>query len=84
MNTLQTVQKMLAEELEMDIAKLDAARPLEELGVDSLAVIEFIFKLEDRFHIRMTDERTPIRTIQDIADLVDRLMAEQGAKAEAA
>jgi acyl carrier protein len=81
MTTLQIVQQMLAEELARDVSEFDAAKPLEELGVDSLAVIEFMFKLEDRFHIRMTDERAPIRTIQDIADGVDRLIAEQRPRA---
>ncbi len=76
MNTLATVQKLIAEELDLAADDLDPARPLEELGIDSLSVIEVMFKLEDTFNIKMPDERVPIRTVQDIADIVDRLLRE--------
>lgn len=78
--TLETVQQLIASELDIDAKGLDPQRPLEELGVDSLSVIEVMFKLEDRFDLKMPDERVPIRTVQDIADLVDRLIAGRGAK----
>lgn len=75
--TVATVQKVIAEELDLAIADLDPARPLEELGVDSLGIIEVMFTLEDTFGVRMGDERTPIKTVQDIADIVDRLIRER-------
>jgi len=82
MSTLATVQKLIAEELDLPVDDLDPARPLEELGIDSLSVIEVMFKLEDSFDIEMPDERVPIRTVQDIADLVDRLLRERGSDAK--
>jgi acyl carrier protein len=78
MTTLATVQKLIAEELDLPVGDLDPARPLEELGIDSLSVIEVMFKLEESFDIKMPDERVPIRTVQDIADIVDRLVRERG------
>ena len=51
----------------------------EELGVDSLGIIEVMFKLEESFDIRMGDERVPIKTVQDIADNVDKLIRERDA-----
>lgn len=33
-----------------------------------------MFKLEDEFDIRMGDERVPIGTVREIADIVDRLI----------
>ena len=77
MNTLATIQKLVADELDVPVNDLDPARPLEELGVDSLSVIEVMFKLEDSFDIKMPDGRFPIRTVQDIADIVDRLVLER-------
>jgi acyl carrier protein len=65
----------MAKELELDITALDSASSLEQLGVDSLSVIEFMFQLEDRFRICMSEEKVPVKTVQDIADLVDRLLA---------
>ncbi len=40
-------------------------------------MVEFMFDLEDAFHVRLTDERTAIDTIQDIADLIDKALAAQ-------
>lgn len=70
---LATVQRVIAEELDLAIADLPPDRPLQELGVDSLAIIEVMFKLDDVFGIRMDAERVPIGTVQDIADVVSRL-----------
>jgi acyl carrier protein len=75
--SLATVQKLIAEELDAKIEDLDPSRQLEELGVDSLSVLEVMFKLEDTFGIKMPDERVPIKTIQDIADIVDKLVLER-------
>ena len=75
MTTLQTVQQLLAEELARDVATLDPASPLDELGIDSLAVIECMFKLEDRFGVTVANHETQMKTLQDIADLIDRLVA---------
>ncbi len=78
-NTLATVQTIVAEELDIAIADLRPDRPLEELGVDSLGIIEVMFKLEETFDVRMGDERAPIKTVQDIADIVDKLIHERDA-----
>jgi acyl carrier protein len=77
MTTLHTIQQLLAGELSLPIDTLDPARPLEELGIDSLAVIECMFKLEDKFDISVANHDANARTLQDIANLVDRLVAEK-------
>ena len=81
-NTLATVQAIVAEELDIAITELLPDRPLEELGVDSLGIIEVMFNLEESFDIRMGDERVPIKTVQDIANIVDKLIRERGATAK--
>lgn len=75
MTTLQTIQQMLANELSLDASALDPTRPLADLGIDSLAVIECMFKLEDKFGISVANNDANARTLQDLADLVDRLLA---------
>lgn len=77
MTTLQTIQQLLAGELALDAGTLDPARPLDELGIDSLAVIECMFKLEDKFGISVANHDANVKTLQDIANLVDRLVAEK-------
>ena len=81
-NTLATVQEIVAEELDIVVAELRPDRPLEELGVDSLGIIEVMFKLEETFDVRMGDERVPIKTVQDIANIVDKLIRERDATAK--
>ena len=72
---LQTVQERLATERELDPAALDPGRPLEELGIDSLSVMECLFKIEDEFKISVAGTSLAMRTLQDIADMVDSLLA---------
>lgn len=77
MSTLQTIQRMMAEQFELKEEVLVPDAQLESLGLDSLSVIEFMFNIEDEFKIKLPDERVELKTIQDIANVVDRLIAEQ-------
>jgi acyl carrier protein len=77
MSTLAVIQQLIAASAEVPVESLDPSRPLEELNVDSLTVLEAMMDIEEKFKIRMPEERVPIRTVQDISDLVDRLVAEQ-------
>jgi len=67
---LPRVQSMLRERFALSEAQVDATHALTELGVDSLAVIEFMFDLETEFDISLSQERADIHTIGDIAALV--------------
>ena len=77
MSNLAVIQQLIAASAEVPLESLDPNRPLEELNVDSLTVLEEMFDIEDKFNIKMPEERVPIRTLQDIADLVDRLVAQR-------
>ena len=79
MTTLATVQEMLAEEFELKQDQLVPEAKLADLGIDSLATIEFLFKLEERFKLDLNNDPTPVETIADIAAEIDRLMAKQQA-----
>ncbi len=77
MSTLQTIQRMMIEQFELKADDLTPDAQMEALGLDSLSVIEFMFNIEDEFHIKLPDERVEIRTVRDIASIVERLVAEQ-------
>lgn len=77
MSTLHTIQRMMSEQFELKEEGLIPDAQLESLGLDSLSVIEFMFNIEDEFKIKLPDERVEIKTIQDIANIVERLLAEQ-------
>ena len=77
MDTLATIQQMLVEEYGLAPEEVHAEAELEELGVDSLATIEFMFLLEDKFKIPMSGEPVAIKTVGDIAREVDLQIARQ-------
>ncbi len=77
MSTLETIQRMMVEQFELKPEALAPDTQLETLGIDSLSVIEFMFNIEDEFKVKLPDERVEIKTVQDIANVVDRMIAEQ-------
>ena len=54
--------------------KLLPGATLESLGLDSLAVIEFLFQIEDQFKIQIPDQSSPPRTLEEIVHLIEPLM----------
>jgi acyl carrier protein len=77
MTTLNTIRKQIADKFDLQASELEAGRPLDTLGIDSLAVTEFMFDLEDEFKIKFPYAPVEIKTLQDIAAIVDRLIREQ-------
>ena len=77
MTTLERIQSMLAEKFELKPDQLQPESQLDGLGLDSLAIIDFMFNVEDEFRIKMPDERVEIKTVQDIVTLVDALASKQ-------
>jgi acyl carrier protein len=65
-------------QLDRDALKPDAA--LADLGLDSLALMEFVFAVEDAFGIRIPEERLDPReagiTLQRLCDVIDEMKAE--------
>ena len=54
--------------------KLLPGATLESLGLDSLAVIEFLFQIEDKFAIQIPDQANPPRTLDEMVQLIEPLM----------
>jgi acyl carrier protein len=45
---------------------------LEDLGADSLDIVQLIMALEEEYHLEISDEEAEkIRTIQDIVDYIE-------------
>lgn len=68
---------MMVEQFDLKLEDLTPDATLESLGLDSLSVIEFMFNLEDELKIKLPDERVELKTLQDVTNLVDRIVAEQ-------
>ena len=78
MDTLGRIKELAIKELALDPDKIDPNSPLADLGVDSLTFIEFMFKIEDEFNVKVSDE--DLRSIKCLADLERHVAASlQGA-----
>jgi acyl carrier protein len=75
-NTLEDIKAMLVEEFGLPAEQVRPETKLTELGVDSLATIEFIFLLEDRYKLKFDGDPATVETVGDIAAEIDRLLAE--------
>ena len=65
---------LFAETFGIAEGKLMPAATLESLGLDSLAVIEFLFQIEDKFGIQIPDQANPPRTLDEMVQLIGPLM----------
>ncbi len=74
MSSLQTVQRLMVEQFGIKPEDVGPDSRLESLGMDSLSVIEFMFKLEDELKIELPDERVEVETVGDIANYIDSLL----------
>lgn len=73
--TENKVQTMLANQLNLakEKVKLDSLI-VEDLGADSLDVVEMLMTLEEEFSISLSDEQAQqLRTVKDICELVESL-----------
>ncbi len=77
--TEDSVRELLAKFFGIEPARLRPETSLDELGLDSLAAVELIFEIEERFGVRVPNERAAeFRTVRAIAEGVRAL---QGAAA---
>ena len=69
---LDLIRRHLATELEVDAARIDeGTRFREDLGADSLDLLELTVELEDTYGIRIPDEEAAkILTVGQAADFV--------------
>ena len=75
MSSLKELQDLVHEKFDIDAAALDPNASMREKGFDSLALVEFLFAIEDRFGISMSDEDSNIDTLAQLSVMVDKLVA---------
>ena len=75
MSSLKELQDLVHEKFDIDAATLDPNASMREKGFDSLALVEFLFAIEDRFGISMSDEDSNVDTLAQLSLLVDKLVA---------
>jgi acyl carrier protein len=77
MSSLKDLQDLIHEKYGIEAAALDPQASMREKGFDSLALVEFVFAIEDRFGITMPDDDPDIDTLAGLAAVVERVRAAQ-------
>ena len=71
--TIDSLKQLIHDKLDVDAATLDVNKPLSEYGLDSLALIELLFSIEEVFGVDLGDvapDAVPA-TVGEIVSLID-------------
>ena len=72
MATLDTIQKVLNENLDIEPETVTVDATLEGLGIDSLDMVELVCEIENRFDIEL-GEAEGLDTVGKLVDYIDSL-----------
>ena len=73
---LEKIQAMLADALNLPVEKVTAdAKIVEDLGADSLDVVELLSRLEEEYGVMIPDEDVEsLITVADVAAQIEKLV----------
>ena len=78
-STFDAISTVLVGQFKVDAAAVGPQAALDQLGLDSLALMEFVFAVEDRFDVRIPEDRLDPRqagvTLAQLALLIDEAIA---------
>ena len=68
----QRVREIVAEQLERDVNEvINTASFIDDLGADSLDIVELVMKMEEEFGIEIPDEEAEkIKTVNDVIQYI--------------
>ena len=78
-STFAAISSVLVEQFHVEAATVQPQAALDQLGLDSLTLMEFVFAVEDRFAVRIPEDRLDPRqagvTLETLATLIDEAVA---------
>jgi acyl carrier protein len=78
--TFNTIASILEKDFRMSRAEIRPDAALADLGLDSLALMEFVFAVEDAFRLRIPEDRLDPReagiTLGRLCEVIDGMQAE--------
>ena len=74
---LEKIREIVVEELGVSAEKVtEQARFIEDLGADSIGVMELVMKMEEAFDIQIPDQ--DIEKIRTVGDAIDYILSKKG------
>lgn len=73
MDTLQLLQEFLARRVSNPPQSITPDMRLEDIGVDSLMLLDLMFELEDRFGVSLPDDLPRPATVSELVDIFRKL-----------
>jgi acyl carrier protein len=77
MQTLELLRQYLQTRVSIDSARITPDAKLQDIGVDSLILIDLMFELEESLNVRVTDVDTRPETVAELILLFDSLTTAQ-------
>lgn len=79
--TFEAIASVLTGQFRVDPEKIQPDTRLQDLGLDSLAMMEFVFAVEDLHHLRIPEDQLDPRqaelTLADLCRALDDAIAQQ-------
>lgn len=79
--TFDTLKQIVIDKFDIEAEKIVPEATLESLGLDSLDTFDMIFSAEETFNIKVPNSEVDIKTVEDVVNLIDRLVKEQASAA---
>ena len=80
MSTLSTIKELAATQFGGKPDDIDENAPVDQLGIDSLGFLEFLFELEDKLGVSIPPESVNgVKTLAELAAAVDTLITAKAA-----
>lgn len=73
MNSLSVIRAFLKERLDIDPERVTPEATLEDLGVDSLMLLELMFEFEEKLNVTLAEDTATPRTVGELLAVVERI-----------
>lgn len=76
--SFEYIKSLIAERFDINEEIITETMTFDDLGADSLDVVEFVMEFEDHYGIEFEDEKMEeLNNIKDAVDYIDQLVAKQ-------
>lgn len=75
MRDTASAYRYVQERLGVDLESAHAATALDSLGIDSLALLELMFEIEERLGVKVDESTPPPKSCGELVALIERLSA---------